>query len=261
MITSLSNRRVKQVRDLQARRRARYRAGMMVIEGSRLLTDALLANLEPAYVFYTAGWSGHPEALALLASLAEQEVPAVPVSDEIMAHCSDTETPQGVLAVLPLPRPKSPAQLSFVLVVDGLRTPGNLGSVLRAAAAAGTDLVYVPTGNVDPYNPKVVRGGMGAHFQLPIRTAPWGEITAAVEGMDVWLATAHAGLRYDQVDWTRRATIVLGGEARGAGQRAAELATGQVHIPMPGGTESLNAAVAAGVLLFEVARQRSVSDA
>ena len=183
-----------------------------------------------------------------------------------MTGCSDTETPQGVLAVLPFPRHGIPREPSLVLIVDRLRVPGNLGTILRTAAAAAVELVLLPPGTVDPYNPKTVRGGMGAHFRLPILQLDWEGVERHLAGLDVWLAAAGEGIRYDQVDWRRPVALIVGGEASGAGERAARLATGElggercggrVRIPMPGGMESLNAAVAAGVVLFEIVRQRS----
>jgi TrmH family RNA methyltransferase len=266
MITSLSNPKVKLVQGLQSRRRTRYRKERMVAEGTRLVQEALTAGLMPDLVLYTADWGDAPAGAALLASLIEPAIPALPVSPEVMAGCSDTETPQGVLAVLPFPQHRIPSEPSLVLVVDQMRVPGNLGTILRTAAAAGVELVLLPPGTVDPFNPKAVRGGMGAHFRLPILQLDWDGLEKHLIGLDVWLAAAGGGTRYDQVDWTRPVALIVGGEASGAGDRAVRLATGdagpgriggRVHIPMPGGMESLNAAVAAGVLLFEVVRQRS----
>jgi TrmH family RNA methyltransferase len=111
-------------------------------------------------------------------------------------------------------------------------------------------------GSVDPYNPKVARGSMGALLRLPVRPATWEEIGQATAGIDVWLAAARDGMTYTAVDWRRPAALLIGGEARGAGADAERLAKGRVTIPMRDETESLNAALAAGILLFEAARQR-----
>jgi TrmH family RNA methyltransferase len=109
---------------------------------------------------------------------------------------------------------------------------------------------------VDPYNPKVVRGSMGAILRLPLRPATWDEIEQLVHGLDIWLAAARDGVAYTAVDWRRPSALLIGGEARGAGAAAERIASGRVTIPMRDATESLNAALAAGILLFEVARQR-----
>jgi TrmH family RNA methyltransferase len=261
MITSLANPKVKLVSSLQSSRRTRYREGRFVVEGTRLVQDAFAAGLAPDLVLYTPEWAESGEAAALFQVIEQTATSSFVVSDEVFERCSDTETPQGVLALLPFPDLTPPPELTFVVVVDRLRIPGNLGTILRTAAAAGVEAVLLPPGNIDPYNPKVVRGGMGAHFRLPILRPGWDWIHAELANLDRWLASMHAGRRYDQVDWTRPVAIIVGGEARGAGQRAESIATGEVHIPMPGGMESLNAAVAAGVLLFEVVRQRSLPTA
>ncbi len=257
MITSPANPRVRLVRGLQARRKVRYREQRLVAEGARLVHEALGTGLLPDFVFYTAGWADSQAGAALLSALAESGSPALRVSDEVMAGCTGTETPQGVLAVFPFPDLPAPAAPTLVLVVDRLRIPGNLGTILRTAAAAGVHLVLLPPGNVDAFNPKVVRGAMGAHFQLPLLQVGWGEAESRLAGLDAWLASAGDGTPYDQVDWSRPVALIVGGEASGAGHRAAQLAAGRVHIPMPGGAESLNAGAAAAVLLFEIVRQRA----
>jgi TrmH family RNA methyltransferase len=173
-----------------------------------------------------------------------------------MAAMSDTQTPQGVLAVVRPPDLRPSGAPSFVLVMNRLGNPGNLGAVLRTAAAAAVPLVVLTPGTVDATNPKVVRGAMGAHFRLPILHADWGEIKRWLEGLTIFLADASGGAFYDRVDWRKPSAIVVGGEAHGASPQAAQLAHARVTIPMPGDMESLNAAVATGVLLFEVVRQR-----
>ncbi|MBC7225129.1 MAG: RNA methyltransferase, partial [Anaerolineae bacterium] len=115
----------------------------------------------------------------------------------------------------------------------------------------------LPPGTVDPTNPKVVRAAMGAHFRLPLRPrAAWDAIAERLSGRPTWLAAPQGGTPYDQVDWKAPSALIIGGEAEGASPEAEALATGRVHIPMAQGVESLNAAVAAAVLLFEARRQR-----
>ncbi len=256
MITSLANDRVKRVRMLQAQRRARLREERFVIEGVRLVEEAVAAGVLLDFAFYLEAAEADARAQALLDALRGRGVPLLAVSEAVMRACSDTESPQGVLAVAALPRLASPAQPAFVLVIDRLRDPGNLGTILRTATAAGVELALLAPGTVDAYNPKVVRGAMGAHFRLPLLHASWVQIAAALAGLNVWLAEAGEGRPYWEADWRGPVALIIGGEAEGASPEAAALATGRVTIPMPGGAESLNAAVAAGVLLFEVVRQR-----
>jgi TrmH family RNA methyltransferase len=252
-ITSVQNERVKYIRSL-ARRRVRQREGRFVVEGTRLVGEMVGAGVRPALVFHTQAWALTSEAAQLIPSLALAKGGAWTVEDQVLAACADTQTPQGVLAVVPFvqaqPRP------GLVLILDSLRDPGNLGTILRSAEAACVGQVILTPGTVDLYNPKVVRGAMGAHFRLPVTHLDWPAIIKRVAGRSVWLADAAGEETYDAVDWTASSAVILGGEAKGASREASELATGKVSIPMAGSTESLNAAMAATVILFEAARQR-----
>lgn len=249
MITSTANARVRLARALQTQPRTRRREGRVVLEGLRLVRDALASGHRPDYLLYTPG-SAEIDALAA-ASAAD----ALAVSDSVMRHVSDTQQPQGIVGVFPTPAAPLPARPARALLLDALRDPGNLGTILRAAAAAGVDAVLLAPGCVDPFNPKVLRAGMGAHFHLPLAEQPWAEIAAYCAALTVYLADARASLRHDQADWTRPWALIVGGEAGGAGREADRLAQARIAIPMAGATESLNAAVAAAVVLFEARRQ------
>jgi TrmH family RNA methyltransferase len=141
-------------------------------------------------------------------------------------------------------------------VADGLADPGNLGTLLRTALAAGAEAAFLTGQTVDPYNPKVVRGAMGAHFHLPIRGLAPGEVPVALEGLQIWIAEAGQGLSYSEVDWRPPSALVVGSEAEGPGEAIRNLDARHTHIPISPAAESLNAAVAAAVILFEIARQR-----
>ena len=261
MITSLQNPRIQHVRRLQAQVRARREAAECVVEGVRLSEEALEAGWQARLVLHLDNLSPRGEAVVrgLAALGAQVEV----VSQQVMDAISDTETPQGLLAVLalqPLPLPPAP---DFVLIPDGVRDPGNLGTILRTAAAAGVQAVLLPPGCADAYAPKVVRSAMGAHFRLPICSMDWEGMRMylnppAAPRPRLYLADAAAGLPYTQADLRAATALVVGGEAEGAGAQAAKLADERLHIPMPGGAESLNAAIAAAILMFEVVRQRSL---
>ena len=185
-------------------------------------------------------------------------VPAELVSAEVLRAASDTQNPQGILAVLSRQTLAPPQRADFIFIPDGVRDPGNLGGMLRSAAAAGVDLVYLPEGSADPWAPKVVRAAMGAHFHLPLQNLSWEELSTLVRGagLRIYLADACGGAAYTQADYRSPLAIIIGGEAQGASPAALNLANERVHIPMEGGSESLNAAAAAAILLFEVVRQR-----
>ena len=258
-ITSLNNDRVRRVQALQRSTRHRVRADALVIEGLRLVREAVDAPVELAEVFYTETFAADPRGAALLARMKDRPLTLLRVTDAVMAAMSDTETPQGILAVLPIPAQPADPSGGLTLLPDHIRDPGNMGTMLRTAWAAGVRRVLIPPGCVDPTNPKVVRAGMGAHFHLPIRKVAWQQIEAVTDGATFWLAEAEGGVPYDRVDWSGPVTLIIGGEARGAGARARELAGGNyVTIPLASGVESLNAAMATAVLLFEARRQRAL---
>jgi TrmH family RNA methyltransferase len=255
MITSPSNERVKLVRALQAQRRAREREGRFVVEGVRLLATALDAGAQPDLVLHAPAAEDDPRAAALLARLRAAGAAVLAVSASVLRVASATETPAGLLAVVPIPAAGPDAGADLVVVADGLRDPGNLGTLLRTAAAAGAGAVLLAPGTVDAYNPKTVRAGMGAHFQLAVHALDWAGLAAALAGRPVWLAAARGGLAPWDADLRAPLALLVGGEAEGASAAGAALASGRLTIPLARGVESLNAAGAAAMLLYEVMRQ------
>jgi RNA methyltransferase, TrmH family len=255
MITSTANPKIKWVRQLQAHSRERREAGAFVVEGVRLVEEALAAGWEAQLVLYTGDLSERGR--LVVEGFAAGDAPIELVSPEILHAASDTETPQGLLAVLSqrlLPLPASP---DLLFIPDRVRDPGNLGTMLRTALAAGVGAVFCPPETADAFSPKVLRAGMGAHFHLPIHSLDWDLIASHLASLRVYLAAMDEGLPCTQADFRPPIALIIVSEAEGAGPQATRLATDRVHIPMPGGSESLNAAVAAGILLFEVLRQRS----
>jgi TrmH family RNA methyltransferase len=178
------------------------------------------------------------------------------VSEEVMKHCSDTETPQGLMVALPFPEVMAPESLTLAVVLDKLRDPGNMGALLRTALAAGVECVFLTHGTVDPFNPKVVRAAMGAHLHLPIQYVKDEELSAHLKKLDLWVAEMRAGQAYDEIDWTQPVAVAIGNEAYGTDDELRRLAKGFVHIPMRAESESLNAATAAAIILFEINRWR-----
>jgi TrmH family RNA methyltransferase len=190
---------------------------------------------------------------------AAQGVPTEAVDEKVFHAISDTQTPQGILVVLPHFQVPLPPSFDFVLILDAIQDPGNLGTILRTAAAAGVQVVFLTPGTVDPFSPKVVRAAMGAHFHLPIHSLAWEEIEAQIyqHSLRTYLASPHADTPYTEVSLRSPLALIIGSEAEGASDRAKSLAHIHIRIPMPGATESLNASVAAAILIFEVVRQRS----
>jgi TrmH family RNA methyltransferase len=257
MITSVKNPRIKAVRALQSKAKNRREEGVFVLEGVRLVEEAVQAGWNASLCLYTTDLN--PRGMAVVDSLAKSGVPVEPVSPHVMKSASDTQTPQGILLVVEANALPLPEQLDFLLILDRVGDPGNVGTLLRTATAAGVDAVLLTEGSVDPTAPKVVRAGMGAHFRLPVRIFAEGEILNLCEGagLHLWSASAGAERVYSAVDLTSPIAVIIGSEAHGVSEclhRAAQ----PLQIPMPGGGESLNAAVAGAVLLFEVVRQRNL---
>ena len=254
MINSLVNEKVKLARSLH-RRRGREKERLFIVEGVRLCEEALRAGVIPALLFYIPGVAAEGRVTRLLEAFADVAKRGMIVSEEVMRAISDTQTPQGLLAVVPIS--ETPPGEGLLLIVDRLRDPGNLGTILRSAWAVGVGQVVTTKGTVDIYSPKVVRGAMGAHFHLSL--APdkgWKEIEPLLEERQALLADARGEVAYHEVDWTLPSALIIGGEAEGASEGAKRLAHKRVYIPMPGGAESLNAAVAASIILFEAVRYR-----
>jgi RNA methyltransferase, TrmH family len=255
VITSSSNSKIKLVRGLQSRARDRKGEAAFVAEGVRLVEEAIAVEWPMEFILYDQSLSDRGK--AIIAALHNRTAVDInEVTTKLMAEISDTETPQGILAVLKreaLPLPTSP---TFVVLIDQVRDPGNVGTLLRAAEAMGADTVVLTPGTVDAFSPKVVRGGMGAHFHLPIRHLPWHEIHTYLTGMPVFLSDSDAEITLWDVDLCQPCALLIGGEAFGASPMGEAIATSRITIPTVGRAESLNAAVAAGILMAEVLRQR-----
>ncbi|MDQ0188796.1 TrmH family RNA methyltransferase [Alicyclobacillus cycloheptanicus] len=240
-------------------KKGRQTHGAFLVEGSRLVEECLRSSFEVEAVLWDVGTDELPDPLTEAAM--QRGVPVIEVAPRAFAEVSDTVTSQGVIAVAKLPNAAlPPGQASFCVALDGVRDPGNVGTLLRSADAFGADAVYCGTGTVDPFSPKVVRASMGGIFRFPVHhgdsvalISSWRQ--AWPEGQ-VALADAHADMDCDALDFCRPTLILVGGEAFGASPEAAALATVKIRIPMTGMADSLNAAIAGSVLLYEANRQR-----
>ena len=173
----------------------------------------------------------------------------VEVGESALAALADTRTPQGIAAVFPIQLAEQ-ATGRIVLVLDGLQDPGNVGTAIRSAAASGLVQTVVVRGGADPFGPKAVRAAAAALFAVRVARPSDAELPRLLAGRDVWLAEAEAERAYDVVDWSRPSALVVGSEAHGPSDQLRALATGSVSVPLAGLVESLNAAVAASIMLF-----------
>lgn len=266
MITSGDNKYVKLARSLH-RRSQRERTGLYVLEGKHLISEALTAGAEVEVVLYDQNFLKVPEHAGLLTELRGAGYRCLEVKPSVMKTMAATTTPPGILAIA-RQRKASLAELLegqevFLLVADAIQDPGNLGTMLRTAVAAGCTGAVLTSGTVDLYNEKVVRAAMGALFYLPIVTGvPVQDLVSLLKGK-VKMVVAHVGgsLPYYEGDYRGRLAMVMGNENRGPSPKLLEDSFARVKIPLWGPVESLNVAVAAAILLYEAARQRYVREA
>ena len=254
LITSPQNQHLQLVRSLMEQPKARRNANAFVAEGARLLEDGLESELPIRFVLYKPD---HSARVGNLLRLMPKSVPLLLVESRLFDRLSDTETSQGVLAVFSLPTHHLSPKNDFILILDQVRDPGNLGTILRTAEAAGVQAVLLSSGTTDAWSPKVVRSSMGSHFRLPILSLDWQEMTTAVSGFQVLHADMVGEMAYWEADLRHPTAMLIGSEADGISAQGQRIVTGSVRIPMAGSNESLNAAISAGILLFEVLRQRS----
>jgi TrmH family RNA methyltransferase len=265
-ITSLDNPSVKLARAL-SKRRDRQRERAFVIEGVRALTEATDAGAIPRVIFISRELLGDGEAQErLLITLTEQRADGpgrhmrvLEVTPQVMKAISETETPPGIAAILPFPENTPPAPgVPLLVIADGVRDPGNLGTMLRTALGAGATAFYTTPSTVDLYNPKVVRAAMGVHFRLALRSnVGWDLLDQELAHCAaVWGADAGGETLYTAADLTQPTALIIGNEDRGISPEGLDRCTDLLAIPLAGGLESLNAAMASAVILFEAARQR-----
>jgi TrmH family RNA methyltransferase len=243
-------------RDLR-RRKARERQGLFVAEGVRTTEELLRSPLRARGALVSPALVGTARGLALREALVERGVPLQEVTDRSLVDAADTDTPQGVLVIAEIPvrvlGPPPSSRPARVVLLDGLQDPGNVGTILRTAAAFGVHVVVALPGTVDLWNAKVVRSAMGALFQLPVVTSTWEDADAflARAGCEVWGAD-RAGTPLGAVRAPDRLALIFGNEGGGLTAAARARVGQRVAIPIAPAVESLNVAVAAGILLYEL---------
>ena len=258
VISSNRNRRVTSAAKLK-KRGLREQYGQFLLEGAQVAAEGLAAGAVET-VFHVQGSSGRVPEVVEAARSAGVEV--LEVSDSVMAHLTSAVTPQGLVAIarfVDVPAESLPAEDGVIPVLCSVRDPGNAGTILRSADAAGAGGVAFTKDSVDVYNPKTVRASAGSLFHLPVvRDADAAELVEGLRerGMQVLAADARGELTMFEADLTRPTALLLGNEAWGLKDDTRKLADASVRVPIHGGAESLNLAAAAALLLFEAARQR-----
>lgn len=240
-------------RDLQ-RRKARERTGKFVAEGVRTVESLLDSSLPVTGILAAASLNTAHRGLAILARAEQQNIPVLRVSDTEFASSASTDTPQGVLAISDIPDNslQAPIARARYLVLDGVQDPGNVGTVIRSAAAFGVTATVCLPGTVDVWNAKVVRSAMGSLFTQSVVSLPVDGLRQflADHAVECWAAdTQGTQLGALTANAPGRLALVVSNEGAGLSPEAAALATRRVTIPMATGVESLNVAVATGILL------------
>ncbi|MBQ0059818.1 MAG: RNA methyltransferase [Lachnospiraceae bacterium] len=249
---------LKDIKELQSSGKARRTMGLFVAEGIKIHREAPADLIEQV----CASESFAKEHADVLAAFDNKTLQIVP--DNKMKSLSDTKTPQGILTIMKKPVWEMESLLGkpspFFLILENLQDPGNAGTILRTAEAAGCDGVFVTEGTVDYYTPKTIRSTMGSIYRVPHLVVPdVHSLVADMEGRGIAVYAAHlkGQKTYRQVDFTKGCAIVIGNESKGISDGLAEACTELVTIPMQGKIESLNAAMAAGIMMYEAAGQRA----
>ena len=258
MITSTSNARVKELVQLQKKSKVRNEQGVFLVEGVKMYQEIPQEQLVKIYVSETFA-DKQKEEINRLKDRRKLEY----LSDHVFQYVSDTKSPQGILCVV---RQSTycledilEAEDAHLLVLDNLQDPGNLGTILRTAEGAGVTGIIISKESVDIYNPKVIRSTMGSIYRVPfVYVEDLKEAIAKVKAHGIFTYAAHLDGKnsYDKEDYTKKTAFLIGNEGNGLRKEIADLADTWIRIPMQGQVESLNAAIATSVLMFETARQR-----
>lgn len=259
-ITSTSNSRIKEMVRLREKNAERRRQALVLVEGIREIAFALRRNLRKEFLFVCYEIVGF-EANTIIDAFRDHEI--IEVNMEVFSRIAYREGSDGLLAVFHEPEMSLqqliPGQPAFVLILDQIEKPGNLGAMLRSADAAGVDAVIVCDPVTDFYNPNVIRASLGTVFTLPLAAAEYVEVARWLEKwkIDPYAAVLSPdALHYTLPDYTKDIALVMGTESEGLGTFWITASTGKILIPMRGMADSLNVSAAAAVLMYEVVRQR-----
>ncbi|MFV0528184.1 MAG: TrmH family RNA methyltransferase [Lachnospiraceae bacterium] len=261
MITSTKNTQIKNVIQLMKSSKARKEQGIFVAEGRKMFEEAPKERIEKVFV---------TEAAAEVCREGLESVDSEIVSEQVFHQMSDTITPQGILTLvrqsaytaeeLLFPSAEGAQSTPFVLLLENLQDPGNLGTILRTAEAAGVTGVLLTRECVDVYNPKTIRATMGSVYRLPFAVVTEMEhVLQCCKQQNIRTYAAHleGTQAYTQADYTLPTAFMIGNEGSGLSDALAAQADQWIRIPMQGQVESLNAAMAAGILMYETSRQRT----
>ncbi|MDF9407417.1 RNA methyltransferase [Pelotomaculum isophthalicicum JI] len=261
---SRQNPRIKYLRRL-ATRRFRDLEGKFLVEGTRFVEEALESSFSVEMLVYCEKAMCNARGQALLEAASVRGISVLEVEESLFEELADTVTPQGILAVVKwrwykLNDLHAGVRPWLLVLVDGVADPGNLGTIVRSADAAGADGVILLKGTADIFNPKALRATMGSIFHIPvIRNSAFDEVETFFNrhGIKLVAGMPHGGKVIFESNLTESCALVVGSEPRGPGGNVMSAVFERVHIPMPGRAESLNVAISTAILLYEAVRQRN----
>ncbi|MGI6621978.1 MAG: RNA methyltransferase [Clostridiaceae bacterium] len=261
LITSSSNRIIKEIRSLHDKK-GRSSLKAMLLEGSRLVSDAASSGANIRY--FVASDSFYKKNSSFFSYYPDKKVVCVP--DSLFARIGETRTPQGVMAVADIPVYDISSiilKAKRIVVLENLQDPGNIGTIIRSADACGFDAVLLSKDCADPFNSKTIRSTMGSVFHIPVIVAEdFYRVLSELKANNILLAAAHTreALPCWQADLKGDVAVIIGNEGNGITDKIIELSDLTVMIPMDGNAESLNAAAAASILIYECLRQKKLSE-
>ena len=260
VITSSSNERLKHARRVRDGREP----GMIFVEGERLIEECLQSGLKLTACFHAP--DPNPRARKIIAEIARRDCPLYPATRVALETVSDTVNTQGLIAIAEKPEsvfdqtlPARDGVAPLVVCLDAAQDPGNFGTIVRTAEAAGASGVVATRGSVDAFSPKTLRSSMGSAFRLPLVTGlEHEELLDRVRAANLRVVATAAGGEtvYSDYNWSRPIMVIFGAEASGVGPELLERCDERLRIPLRAPVESLNVAAAAAAVLFEAARQR-----
>jgi len=253
LISSRDNPFFKELVKLSGSSKYRISTAQTLLDGAHLLSSYMDSGQVPRHLLLSAAAVNDVEIDLLLGSLGQ--VPVTQLDDKLFAELSELKTPTGIIALVAIPE-APPARSRFALLLEDIQDPGNLGSMLRSAAAAGCDAVFLSPACADVWSPKVLRAAMGGHFVL--RVYPQQDLSKVAQDFAgrLFATDLQAERALYDCDLSGDVAFMVGNEGAGLSSGLSRLATERISIPMPGKVESLNAAAATAICLFEAVRQR-----
>ncbi len=258
LITSKANPKIKQIRALR-QHKARQAAGLLLVEGIRPVGEAIAAQAQVESLIYAPDLLTSEYARRLIAEQAARGIPTYPTTPEVFTSLAEKDNPQGILAVVVQPRTSleslNPGNFSWGVAAIASQDPGNVGAILRTIDAAGASGLILIDPGVDPFHPTAVRASMGAIFWLPVVQTTFAAFAAWAAGYAYQLygTSAHASQDYREIArYVQPSILLLGSERAGLSPDQLQICQHRVRLPMAGKATSLNLAVAAGILLYDM---------